>query len=142
MMILSKKFLSILVIVMTVSPNACFVEQVVAAVADTFLHEHQQDEAHGDDRPAPSHHHDDEGHESEFCCDNEKNFYIGSIFDQNLDLVQNPVLYLPIIYNLEETENPFQRDFYFFHRLREPQISRTRDKYALSCLLNAPPRSN
>ncbi len=129
--------LSLFVLVVSVIPNACLVEQVIATVADSFPREHHQESQHHEEA-TPSHSHDEEGSEHEFCCDNDAYPYLVTPTFIQLDSDGQLRSSLFLVEDLEESTNSFQHD-YFLHQFRKPPTTRTRDKYALSCLLHAPP---
>ena len=129
--------LSLFVLVVSVIPNACLVEQVIATVADSFPREHHQESQHHEEA-TPSHSHDEEGHEEDFCCDNELYLYIGAktVIEFAATLQSNT--FLNSVTSTKQTETYIEYQTYL-HRLRQPLPSRGRDKYALTCLLHAPP---
>jgi hypothetical protein len=127
-------FLSAFIVIMSVLPNACLVEQVVASVAEMIPHGPHQN-SHGDKQTAPSHSHDKEGHKEDFCCDNEFYRYFG--FHTKIDFhPPNAILYF--LKDASQVKNYFQFHGYL-HHLRQPTSMRSRDKYALASLLHAPP---
>lgn len=133
----AKLFFSFFILIMSVTPNACLVEQVVASVAEMVAHGPHQD-SHGDKQTAPSHSHDREGHEEDFCCDNEsyRQFRPRATIDFQQVYQPNAFLYFSI--DASQVKNYFQFHSYL-HRLRQPTAMRSRDKYALTSLLHAPP---
>lgn len=146
-MVKKKALLSSLVFLLIVTPHACLVEQAVASLAELLPHSHEQGGHHNSAAPeaetaAPSHCHDEDGKEAEFCCDNEAYFYIGSDQHPDVDGISAPEQ--PVTLNLLESEYAFKTgvEYYtYLHRLRQPVSLRGRDRYALSCLLHAPPFS-
>ena len=143
------KFLTVIfAYLLTLLPNACLVEQAIAAVVNSFSYAHQQNDHHHDNESvdhhtaSPSHNHDNEGHEDEFCCDNEQNFYIGSAAAKNVELFAYPASDVILFeVDIEEQESFLRYHSYLLHQPIQPKTSRARDKYALSCLLHAPPLS-
>ena len=129
--------LSSCVLLLSVIPNACLVEQAIAAVAEIFPHGHYRESQHHEEA-TPSHSHDEEGSEHEFCCDNDAYPYLVTPTFIQLDSYGQLSSSLLLVENLEESTNSFQHDF-FLHRFRKPHTTRCGDKYALSCLLHAPP---
>lgn len=142
-----KALLSTLVFLLIITPHACFVEQAVASLAELLPHSHEAGGHHADsdakpEKTAPSHCHDEAGNEAEFCCDNAAYFYIGSDHHPDVKCLSAPER--PVALTLLETEDAFKArvEYYtYLHRLRQPVSLRGRDRYALSCLLHAPPFS-
>jgi len=135
-----KIYLSLLIFFLSICPNACLVEQAVAALANLVQHEHRDHhEKHEHDKSAPSHNHDKQGHENEFCCDNNLNFYLAGKSFLFLDAFEKNISSLDVSSLTSETANSVQYIIYL-HRLKQPPTLRGRDKYALTCLLHAPPQ--
>ncbi len=130
-------FLSSFILIMSVIPNACLVEQVVASVAEMVSQGPHQN-SHGDKQTAPSHSHDEEGHEEDFCCDNQSYRQIRSHKRIDFQEVYQPNAFLYFSTDASQVKNYFQFHSYL-HRLRHPTAMRSRDKYALTSLLHAPP---
>ncbi len=133
----SKTSFSILVLALLVGPQACLVEQALAQITQAFPHGHDEEETHDHHSTAPSHKHDEEGHENQFCCDNDLNLYIlgnSSVqFDPDWLFVHPPkeaVNFEAILLSVSPRLN--------LHHVR-PLTPRGRDRYALNCLLHAPP---
>lgn len=137
----TKLILSAFVFVISVTPNACVVEQVLAAIAEMVPHgehEHAADATHAD-TVAPSHSHDEEGHEEEFCCDNESYSYIVahlSTYFSHFHHTRTGGLYFALEAQRAKADFPIAS---YVHRLRQPTAMRSRDRYALTSLLHAPP---
>ncbi len=129
--------LSSCVLLLSVIPNACLVEQAIAAVAEIFPHGHHRESQHHEEAN-PTHSHDEEGSEHEFCCDNAIYPYLVTPTFIQLDSYGLLSSSLFFVDELEELTNTFQHN-YFLHRFRGPLTIRRGDKYALSCLLHAPP---
>lgn len=139
---------SSLVFVLAITPHACLVEQVIASAAELLPHSHEQGAEHDSsardhhDEAVPSHCHDESGREAEFCCDNEIYFYLSS--DNQFDFKPGSNSYLITTGNVVEDDQTFRErvEYYtYLRRLRQPLSIRSRDRYALSCLLHAPPLS-
>ncbi len=130
-------FFSFFILIMSVIPNACLVEQVVASVAEMVSQGPHQN-SHGNKQTAPSHSHDEGGHEEDFCCDNQSYLYFGSHTTIDLRQVYQPNAFLYFSIDASQVKNYFQFHSYL-HRLRQPTAMRDRDKYALTSLLHAPP---
>jgi hypothetical protein len=130
--------LALQIFVLTVSPHACLVEQAIASILHGLPHGHH-DEARAHTAPTPSHHHDAQGSEAVFCCDNNLNLYIGIKTVTDVDIDTPELLYptTPDAISFEKSSYPPR--FIDLHRLRSVTSSRARDKYALTCLLHAPP---
>jgi len=134
-------YFSLLIFLLTVTLQACFVEQVVAAIAEMVSHDHHNSERHRADT-SPSHRHDEKGHENVFCCDNSLNSSVVNDTSRQLSLIdqlQANSIYVCIT-AVSEAE-----DSYMFSSANYSQTNRysipfrSRDKYALSSLLHAPP---
>lgn len=137
-----KIYLSLLVFVLSVTPNACLLEQAIAALAHALPHGHHEDQkgAHGHDAAAPSHKHDDDGHKEEFCCDNSSNFYLFTQQYVHAEDECTTQFQSESVTSVEFQENPtYFQNSYRLHRLRQPIEFRGGDRYALTCLLHAPP---
>jgi hypothetical protein len=134
----AKFFLSASIVILSVIPNACLVEQAVASVAEVLPHRPLETSHHNEKQTAPSHSHDEEGHEANFCCDNETYRYIHS--QQRIDFhkVDQPNALPNLILDDTQVKDYFQFRIYL-HRLKQPTSIRIRDKYALTSLLHAPP---
>ncbi|NIR51720.1 hypothetical protein GWO43_24400 [candidate division KSB1 bacterium] len=135
-----KSYLALLVSILPVSPNACLVEHMIARLADAIPTGHHGSEAHDPHESVPSHKHDNQGQETEFCCDNPLNLYIVARIKAlpQKDTCENSNLIFDTIADLVGVENSLQHSN-SLHRFRQPAPLRTRDKYALACLLHAPP---
>ncbi|MFQ5769992.1 MAG: hypothetical protein ACE5HX_05615 [bacterium] len=131
-------YFTLLVIILTVSPNACIVEQAIAKIANVVSDGHHTDDAHDQDKTTPSHKHDEDKKENQFCCDNNINFYIISKILTQLDKPAQYVSLSAETVDFDEQQSYFRYD-YSRHHFRQPSTLRTRDKYALNCLLHAPP---
>jgi len=125
--------LAFLVFILGVTPQACLVEQAVCAIIDVTAQDHHA---------APSHKHDERGHENLFCCDNSLSSYVVNTFSDVLNLkhLQSSFAFLYVIPN--STEGIFYMSpNKGLRQLGTHMISiRTRDKYALTSLLHAPPQ--
>ncbi|MFQ5864941.1 MAG: hypothetical protein ACE5IW_06905 [bacterium] len=124
---------------LSVTPQAFLLEQVIAQVAEWPPHIYQDTETHEHEKPTPSRKHPDEEHQAEFCCDNSLNLYIGSqyftgqvSFEQHLS---------PLLKAINVKTTVYSNPRFYFQNFRLPISFRVRDKYALSCLLHAPPRA-
>jgi hypothetical protein len=132
-------YLSPLVFILSVTSQACLVEQTIAAVSNSAHHEEYTHGTNKHDKPVPSHNHDNEGQESEFGCNNNLNLYILSkILTQTDALKEFDTSFSLLLTDLAGASNSFQ---YCCNpnQLRTPFLLRTRDRYALTCLLHAPP---
>ena len=126
--------LALFVFILSVSPHACLVEQAIATVLHAVPYVHQGGTVQSDHADVPSYNHDREGHEEKLCCDNNLDWYLGSSTLGVLNADTSPRLLVP------ETTKPTE---YSYHRsrLKAPtSSSRTSDRYALTCLLHAPPQ--
>lgn len=135
------KFSSALLIgTLAISLQGCVFEIGFAAV-DQFLdqvhHGGAGHENHQHERQTPAHNHDKQGHKGDFCCDNAFTLLAKARFPQ-AQIVQPNVFSPPL--KADEQPEPLhltvnQSNF----ALLLSSISGSRDKYALSCLLHAPP---
>lgn len=133
-----KAYFSLLIFILSVSPNACLAEQTTAAVAGFLQHAHHNDRAYPHDSPTPSHSHDKKGHEDQFCCDNELNLYVGSRKFVPQLIFHELTLSISVLIETKEPVDSNQFDTYI-ERLPPHLSFRARDKYAQTCLLHAPP---
>jgi len=120
-----------------VATSACLVEQVVASFAE-MVHYGPYQNSHGDKQTVPLHSHDEKDHGEDFCCDNPSYRYIRSHTTIDFQQVYQPNTFLYFSIDAVQDKNHFQFHSYL-HRLRQPTAMRSRDKYALSSLLHAPP---
>ena len=132
----TKILFSLLIFILTMSSQTCLFEQAIALVVKLAPHEHHRGEAQEHHQQAPSHKHDNEGQESKYCCDNSLNQFVtskGSSDFQSQDFFSFFLLLL--------TPTTVESSAHTFNILdkRPPSTFRARDKYALSCLLHAPP---
>ena len=133
-----KIFVALLVYILTMSPNACLVEQAIAAIVHSVPDSHDENESQEQHESAPSHKHDEEGSENVFCCDNTLNFYLVSKTLAQIDACEQFSSLLPLFPEQKIQANSFYA--YLLYHFRPPPGIRERDKYALSCLLHAPPQ--
>lgn len=139
MKLFQAKILSTLfVLILTFSPNACLLEQAFAVVKEMLPCSHHYNQSGDHHSTAPSHRHDEEGSENVFCCDNTRNSYIVSKSFTQFNSLIHLTSSLPFEACLTESTISIEYD-YILHRYRQPPPLRSRDKYALSCLLHAPP---
>lgn len=134
------KIIPLLIYVLSLSSQACLLEQAIALVLRPASHDHHTVDTQKQSQPTPSHKHDTEGHESEFCCDNNLNFYIKSKILIRVDSIEqlDSISLSKSIVDFKEQTNSFQYS-YNLHCLKTPNSPRARDQYALTCLLHAPP---
>ncbi len=136
----SKFLMSLLVVLLSVSFHACQVEQALASLLDSgAMAQHEEVEHHGHSS-APSHAHDEAGREGAFCCDNPHYTYLATQvfipFDRGpvSDAIPFPIATpgnLAALFTAEPLSSFWQI----------PDTPRGRDRYALTCLLHAPPES-
>ena len=139
-------FLATFIFIISVLPNACLVEQVIAWVAETVQaeagehgHEHEHEDEEHHKTAAPSHSHDEEGHEVDFCCDNPFNFYYASQKKLEFEKIVHAASWtFQVFIADEEAKSPFLGSKYRFI-LYQPVALRHRDRFALSSLLRSPP---
>ena len=120
---------------LAMTSQACLLEQAIALTAKLAPHEHQG-EAQEHHQQASTHKHDNEGQESKYCCDNSLNQFVpskGSSDFQSQDFITS-VLSLTETTTLESSNHTS-----CIRNLKQSLPFRTKDKYALSCLLHAPP---
>lgn len=135
----SKIYFTLLVIILTVSPNACLVEQAIAEIANALPGGHHEHHNHDQQDAAPSHNHDKEGSKTQFCCDNNLNFYLLSNTVSQFIMLERPVPFPSQAANFDEPTKSIKLNYYRDYYRHTPTL-RGRDKYALNCLLHAPPR--
>jgi len=148
MIIFKKEFIfSSLVFLLTITPHACLVEQVIASAAELLPHSHDEkadhhaaEEGHAN-KTVPSHCHDESGDEATFCCDNEVYFYLTPESDFQPEDIAYPISAMDVVWDTRSSKQRVEYRTYYLHRLKQPLHVRGRDTYALSCLLHAPPRS-
>ena len=135
-----KSLFTLLVFLLSVSPHACIVEQSLATVTHALPahHEGAGSEHHSN---CPSHQHDQSGNEDEFCCDNPYNTYIASKQAELNSPTIQPINYPVLLGSDELTQITSHRSKYYFLHNPDLKSARARDKYALTCLLHAPPRT-
>lgn len=127
-----------LVFIMGLAPQACLVEMAISAIADGVSHHAGGNEQH--QHTTPSHKHDEQGQEASYCCDNSlSSFVVSQPYAPPLPstfytrFVVNQQLAVP------ESLLP-SASLRYLSKANPPGDSfRTRDKYALSSLLHAPP---
>jgi len=129
------RLLLILIFPLSIGLQTCLVEPGLLALQNWLANASSHTE-HGSEHNAPTHEHDRSGNEADYCCDNV--FYPalrGDIFQAGVMLNPPPVLpETGLALVAPETIRPLIPDF------DVPQNSaRSRDKYALTCLLHAPP---
>ncbi len=132
----TKILLSLLIFILAMTSQACLFEQAIALVVKLAPQEHHRGEAQEHHQQAPSHKHDNEGQESKYCCDNSLNQFVaskGSSDFQSQDFITS-VLSLTETTTLESSNHTS-----CIRNLKQSLPFRSRDKYALSCLLHAPP---
>jgi len=130
-----------IILVFTVSLNACLLEQVIFPDANSFLSEHGSEAPNLDDHAVPSHKHDSDSHEDDFCCDNNLMSYIGpsSIFPTDLFELNNLSCYINL--GALEIEAATKHSLRSLRSTIQPPRPRARDQYALCSLLHAPPHA-
>jgi len=133
----TKIILSLLIFILSVSSQACLLEQAIALVVNFAPHDHHSDDAHEQEQPAPSHKHDNEGHEATFCCDNSLNMFVrGKVFNNHQTVTYSSS---SLLISLDPKAIAGSIQHFYFYDLGPPLSFRIRDMYALSCLLHAPP---
>ena len=134
-----KVYLALLVYILTLSPQACLVEQVISAAFYTISHGHGDEKSLEHHESAPLHKHDDAESENLFCCDNNLNLYLVNKTVSKVDICDQFISCIALITIVEKQTVPLQ-DEYHLHRFRQIPTIRGGDKYALTCLLHAPPQ--
>ncbi len=138
----ARAFLATFIFIISILPNACFIEQVIAwAVEIVQTESHHHDEHASDDhhRSAPSHSHDEEGHEGEFCCDNPFYFYFVAQKKIDLKKTYQAWLHFQPAYVHDELEKK-SLILSRYQILAVPPIAiRNRDRFAITSLLRSPP---
>lgn len=117
--------------------QACLLEHAFGLIVTCFQHEPHGAKADKHGHAAPSHKHDQKGHEGDFCCDNSLCHPLAGKTASDFKLIVECVsssLSLAGELWLDSSVPHF-----FVLDSRRPSWSRARDKYALSCLLHAPP---
>jgi len=124
--------LAFLIFILGVAPQACLVEQALCAIIDVTMQHHHA---------APSHKHDERGHENVFCCDNSLNSYTANTFSDVLNLKHHQSRFSILSVSPNSTEGMFYiSPVTGLWQLGTSMIPiRMRDKYALTSLLHAPP---
>ena len=131
-----KILLSLLVFILAMSSQVCLLEQAIALVVKLAPHEHHGGEAHEHHQPAPSHKHDNEGHEAKYCCDNSLNQFVTS---KGYSDFQSQDFLTSFLFLIIPTSSESSTQAFHILGARQPESFRSRDKYALTCLLHAPP---
>ena len=137
----SVQYFSLLIFLLTLTLQACFVEQVVAAIAEMVSHDRHNSEQHGSDT-SPPHRHDENGHNNVFCCDNILSSSVVNNTSRQLSLIDqlrtNGIYFC--ITAVSEAEDSHMFSSASYSQTNRYSIPfRSRDKYALSSLLHAPP---
>ena len=135
---LSKRILIPVIVVLSLGFRACLLEQALAIAAEWLPHKHHSPEAEQHRTPAPAHSHDQDGKEGLYCCDNHLNQFV--ISKGSADL-QSTSFMSSFLFFIEETALESSAQTFDIRALKRPLTVRARDKYALSCLLHAPPLS-
>ena len=133
---LPKKILIPFVVVLSLGLQACLLEQVLATAAEWLPHEHQRSEAQNHELPAPAHSHDQDSHESLYCCDNSLSQFFGSKGSADFG---SAYFFSSFMVAIESAILDYSRKTFYSYNSEPPLTLRARDKYALSCLLHAPP---
>ena len=132
--------IALMVFVLGGSSQACLLEQAITLVADWAPHSHDSAEPHKHNGTSPSHHHDDAGQTPDFCC-----VSVFSLFARSNDFANHHPVKYSILSNFLSNDAPTTIGSTVSHLhaigLIQPSPFRTRDKYALSCLLHAPPHA-
>ena len=131
------------IFIISVLPNACLVEQAIAWVA-TAVHSESHGHSHGGEdaghhKTAPSHSHDEEGHEVDFCCDNPFNFYYASQKKLDFKKIFHSSNWFHPTFIIDEGALTFVFSSKYRSLLFQPIALRHRDRFALSSLLRSPP---
>lgn len=136
----TKIVISLLVYILSLTSQACILEQAIAVILHVAPHAHDTVETSSQSPSTSSHKHDEAGQENEFCCDNNLNLYIKTKTSFHVDWIDQPYSESSmVVADLEQQRNSFQHND-LLHRIKSPNSPRARDQYALSCLLHAPPR--
>ena len=117
--------------------QCCSLELCLEKVSELFAHVFHATNQHGHEASAPSHSHDNEGQEGETCCDN--------IFTLPFETGASDIRIIVSKSNFPKPKpsssggmtSSLERVPALSHCISS--ISGSRDKYALSCLLHAPP---
>jgi hypothetical protein len=125
--------------ILSLTSQACLLEQVMAQVASWTPHKYQDAETHEHEKLTPSHKHDEEEDQAEFCCDNSLNLYINNPYF--ISQVSSGQFFASLFTKIELKNGVYYDLRFYFQDLRVPISFRARDKYALTCLLHAPPRA-
>jgi hypothetical protein len=131
----------ILVTAIALAMQACVFNIGFVAASQLFAHEHHGRHGqanHDDEKQAPSHSHDNEGHEADFCCDNSFTLSKTPCFFNRIAKANTPSTSLEVF---EKSRVPSFTQIHPHSTFLTSSISGPRDKYALSCLLHAPPRA-
>ena len=128
-------------IILVLTVNACLLEQVICTVAEFFLSGNSIEAHNRDDHGVPSHKHDSNGHESDFCCDNNLTSYISSRFFSPTDLFELNNLSCYVNFGALEIEAATKHSLRSLRSTIQPPRPRARDQYALCSLLHAPPHA-
>lgn len=130
----------IFVFTIALAMQGCVLKLGFAAVSQLFAHEHPchqgQSNGHDNARP-PSHCHDSEGREADFCCDNSSTLLSKAPAPFEHDLSVHGAF--PSQGNVEKSIRQIFTQIQLQTTFLISSISGPRDKYALSCLLHAPP---
>ncbi|MDQ7054923.1 MAG: hypothetical protein Q9P14_19325 [candidate division KSB1 bacterium] len=139
MMLNARTYLATFIFIISVLPNACLIEQVLAWAVDVVQTDSHHAEKDHHSNSAPSHRHDEEGHESDFCCDNPLYFYFASQKKQDTNKVYAVWQYLHLNYLYDEIEKRYSFLASYFTYCSQPIALRNRDRFALTSLLRSPP---
>jgi len=138
-----RTFLATFIFILSILPNACLIEQAIAIAADVVqsVSHHGEEGHHGHSNKAPSHHHDKEGHESDFCCDNPVYFYFTAHKKNDINHIYAVWQYFHLNQLYAEFEKRYSYiSIYLIYRA-QPIALLNRDRFALTSLLRSPPTS-
>ena len=124
----TRLLIALFVLVVSVIPNACLVEQVIATVAEIFPQGYDQESQHHEGA-IPSHSHDQEGHEEDFCCDSQLYLYVGTKIIIDFEGTQQTTAFINTLNDFKVTENHFEYHTYL-HNFRKPPTLRGGDKFS------------
>ena len=133
----SKIIFFFLVFILLVSSQSCLLEQGITLAIGVIPQDHHGTEHDEKDNRTPAHNHSDQQQELDFCCDT-----ILTLFGRSSylpALIQTEHFLSPSVVSKDGLETKESTpNFYFTDFIKVVRL-RIRDKYALSCLIHAPP---
>ena len=133
----SKLIFFFLVFILLLSSQACLLEQGISLAMELTPQDHHSTEHNEHENGTPPHHHDDQRQEADICCNTILTLFVRSSYLPTLiqteHFLSSSVVSKGGLETIESTPN------FHFNGLFKIIRLRTRDKYALSYLIHAPP---